>query len=65
MIDVKELEKALGKRRMAKVDDITLTANWVDIQLNNCQGDVWDFNDFSESEIIFYAKRFIDEGSHI
>lgn len=60
-MDMNKLTKALGKRRMAKVDDIQLTANWVDIQLTNGKGDCWDFYDFSDSEVIFYAKRFIDE----
>jgi hypothetical protein len=64
-MDVSKLIKALGKRRMAKVEDIMVGASWVDIQLTNGEGDVWDFMDYSESEIVFYAKRFIDEGGHI
>ncbi len=60
-MDLKKLENALGKRRMAKVDDIMMTENDVDIQLTNLKGDVWSFIDFSNAEIIFYAKRFIDE----
>ena len=64
-MDASKLIKALGKRRMAKVEDIMVSLSFVDIQLTNGAGDVWDFNDFSESEIVFYAKRFIDEGGHI
>jgi hypothetical protein len=60
-MDMAKLTKALGKRRMAKVDDIMLTDQWVDIQLINGKGDCWDFYDFSDTEVIHYAKRFIDE----
>ena len=60
-MNVEKLIKALGKRRMAKVDDIMVGNSFVDIQLNNGAGDIWDFMDFDEAEIVFYAKRFIDE----
>ena len=64
-MEIDKLKKALGKKRMAKVDDIMVGLSFVDIQLLNGEGDVWDFNDFTESEIIAYAKRFIDDGGHI
>ena len=60
-MDVNKLIKALGKKRMKKVDDIMLAPSFIDIQLVDETGDAWDLNDFTESEIIFYAKRFIDE----
>ena len=64
-MEMAKLKKALGKKRMEKVDDIMLGLSFVDIQLTNGEGDVWDFNDFKESEIITYAKRFIDDGGHL
>ena len=59
-MNLAKLTKALGKRRMAKVDDITITEGDVDIQLTNLKGDVWSFTDFTETEIVFFAKKFID-----
>ena len=64
-MDIEKLKKALGKKRMAKVEDIMVGLSFVDIQLTNGEGDVWDFNDFTETEIVFYAKRFIDDGGHL
>ena len=64
-MEMAKLKKALGKKRMEKVDDIMITEGDVDIQLTNLEGDVWSFTDFTESEIITYAKRFIDDGGHL
>ena len=60
-----KLIKALGKRRMEKVEDIMFGNSFVDIQLTNGEGDVWDFNDFTDEEIVFFAKQFIDDGGHL
>ena len=62
---VEKLIKALGKRRMAKVDDIMVGKTFVDVQLSNGDGDVWDLMDYSEPEIVFYVKQFIDEDGHV
>lgn len=68
-----KIAKALGKKRMAKVQDIMDDGMAVDILLadgfiNNELGDdgiifdVWDYcSDYTVAEIIVNAKRFIDE----
>jgi len=71
MIDIKKIEKALGKKRMAKVDSIFDDGSAVDLQLKSLEGDCWEYKtpwghgDFSFAEIVFYMKKFIDEGGHI
>ncbi len=61
-----KIAKALGKKRMAKVSDIFDDGRAIDIQLTDLTGDVWEYEqngygDFTITEVIFYAKRFIDE----
>ncbi len=61
-----KIAKALGKKRMAKVDSIIDDGHAVDIQLTDDSGDCWEYQingygDFTITEVIFYAKRFIDE----
>ncbi len=68
-----KISKALGKKRMAKVQDIMDDGMAVDILLadgfiNNELGDdgkifdVWDYcSDYTVAEIIVNAKRFVDE----
>ena len=61
-----KIAKALGKKRMAKVSDIADDGHAIDIQLTDYTGDVWEYKidgrgDFTMTEVIFYAKRFIDE----
>jgi hypothetical protein len=61
-----KIAKALGKKRMAKVSDIFDDGRAVDIQLTDDTGDCWEYKingygDFTMTEVIFYAKRFIDE----
>ena len=68
-----KIAKALGKKRMAKVQDIMDDGMAVDILLadgfiNNELGDdgmifdVWDYvSDYTVAEIIVNAKRFVDE----
>ena len=68
-----KIAKALGKKRMAKVQDIMDDGMAVDLLLadgfiNNESGDdgmifdVWDYvSDYTVAEIIVNAKRFIDE----
>ena len=62
----KRITKGLGKLRMAKVSDIVDDGRAIDIQLTDDTGDVWEYEingrgDFTVAEVIFYAKRFIDE----
>jgi len=61
-----KIAKALGKMRMAKVADILDDGHAIDIQLTDDTGDCWEYKingygDFTMTEVIFYAKRFIDE----
>jgi len=68
-----KIAKALGKKRMAKVQDIMDDGMAVDLLLadgfiNNELGDdgrifdVWDYvSDYTVAEIIVNAKRFVDE----
>ena len=63
-----KIAKALGKKRMAKVSDIFDDGRAIDITLTDNTGDVWEYEqnghgDFSITEVIFYAKRFIDESA--
>ncbi len=63
-----KISKALGKLRMAKVSDIVDDGHAIDIQLTDCTSDVWEYKidgrgDFTMTEVIFYAKRFIDESN--
>ena len=63
---VKRIEKGLGKVRMAKVADIFDDGHAIDLTLNDHTGDVWEYQingqgDFTVTEIIHYAKQFIDE----
>ena len=63
-----KIAKALGKKRMAKVSDIADDGHAIDIQLTDYTGDVWEYKidgrgDFTMTEVIFYAKRFIDESA--
>jgi hypothetical protein len=68
-----KIAKALGKKRMAKVQDIMDDGMAVDLLLadgfiNNEYGDdgmifdVWDYaSDYTVAEIIVNAKRFVDQ----
>jgi len=63
-----KIAKALGKNRMSKVADIFDDGRAIDITLNDNTGDVWEYEqngygDFTITEVIFYAKRFIDESA--
>jgi len=63
-----KIAKALGKNRMAKVADIFDDGRAIDITLTDNTGDVWEYKqngygDFTITEVIFYAKRFIDESA--
>ena len=63
-----KIAKALGKKRMAKVSDIFDDGRAIDITLTDNTGDVWEYEqngygDFTITEVIFYAKRFIDESA--
>ena len=63
-----KIAKALGKLRMAKVSSILDDGHAIDIQLTDYTGDVWEYKvnghgDFTITEVIFYAKRFIDESN--
>jgi len=63
-----KIAKALGKNRMSKVADIFDDGHAIDITLNDNTGDVWEYEqngygDFTITEVIFYAKRFIDESA--
>ena len=62
-MEMAKLKKALGKKRMAQVEDIDVGRDHVDVQLKSGNGDIWDLNDFTESEIIFHIKRWIDEAA--
>ena len=53
---------------MAKVSDIFDDGRAIDITLTDNTGDVWEYEqngygDFTITEVIFYAKRFIDESA--
>jgi hypothetical protein len=76
-MEIAKVKKALGKKRMEKVaclcvmqqsvtwaEDIMAGVSFVRIQLTNGAGNLWDFGGFTESEIIMYAKAFIDDGGH-
>ena len=55
------LEKALGKRRLAKVAHILDDGFVLEVQLNNGSWDIWDHaTDFTFAEIVHSAKDFID-----
>ena len=68
-----KIAKALGKKRMTKVQDIMDDGMAVDLLLadgfiNNEYGDdgmifdVWDYaSDYTVAEIIVNAKRFVDQ----
>ena len=67
-----KIAKALGKRRMAKVDDLVDIDHYICIQLTDGTGDCWgykvkgygnrhQYGDCTMSEVVFCAKRFIDE----
>jgi len=63
-----KIAKALGKKRMSKVADIFDDGRAIDITLTDNTGDVWEYEqngygDFTLTEVIFYAKRFIDESA--
>lgn len=63
-----KIAKALGKKRMTKVSDIFDDGRAIDITLTDNTGDVWEYEqngygDFSITEVIFYAKRFVDESA--
>jgi hypothetical protein len=63
-----KIAKALGKKRMSKVAFILDDGHAVDIQLTDDTGDVWEYQvdgygDFTLTEVIHYAKRFIDESA--
>jgi len=69
MTDIEsKIAKALGKLRMAKVSSILDDGHAIDIQLTDDTGDCWEYKiggygDFTMTEVIFYAKRFIDESN--
>ena len=63
-----KIAKALGKNRMSKVADIFDDGRAIDITLNDNTWDLWEYEqngygDFTITEVIFYAKRFIDESA--
>jgi len=67
-----KFKKALGKKRCAKVSEFFDDGYNVDITLaENGHGDTWNYYygggtpDFTFSEIVFHAKRLIDEGGRI
>lgn len=63
-----KIAKALGKKRMSKVREIFDDGHAIDLWLIDDTGDVWEYEvdgygDFTITEVIFYAKRFIDESA--
>lgn len=63
-----KIAKALGKKRMSKVREIFDDGHAIDLWLTDDTGDVWEYQidgygDFTIAEVIFYAKRFIDESA--
>ena len=63
-----KIAKALGKKRMSKVREIFDDGHAIDLWLTDDTGDVWEYQidgygDFTITEVIFYAKRFIDESA--
>ena len=55
------LEKALGKKRLAKVDSFHDDGYALEVQLHNGAWEIWDHaSEFTFAEIVFHAKDFID-----
>ena len=65
--DIGKFKKALGKRRCAKVAYFDDDGGNVEVTLHNGEWDTWEYyaGEYTFSEIVFYAKRLIDEGQRI
>lgn len=65
---IAKLKKALGKRRCEKVSKFYDDGFVIEITLAaNDDWDVWEYyaGEYTFAEIVFYAKRLIDEGCRI
>jgi len=66
--DMDKFKKALGKRRCAKVSEFYDDGFVIEITLAaNDHWEIWEYyaGEYTFSEIVFYAKRLIDEGERI
>ena len=62
METIQKLKKALGKKRCSKVAEFYDDGFVVEITLHNDCWDIWEYcaGEFTFSEIVMYAKNFID-----